>query len=63
MTFFLTNIISDKMAKFCNSADVMTSPQIHAAKNSKNRFIYIISVLNFAIINVQLKIHDSNNSL
>ena len=51
------------MAKFCNSADVMTSPQIHAGKHSKNRFIYIITALNFAMINVQLKIHASNNSL
>ena len=51
------------MAKFCNSADLMISPQIHAAKDSKNRFNYIIMALNFAIINVHLKIHASNNSL
>ena len=51
------------MVKFCNSADLMTSPQIHAAKDSKSKFIYIISVLNFAIINVHLKIHASTNSL
>ena len=63
MTFFLTNIISDKMAKFCNSADLMTSPQTHAAKDSKNRFIYIITALNFAIVNVHPKIYASNNSV
>ena len=37
------------MAKFCNSADLVTLPQIHAAKDSKNKFIYIITALNFAI--------------
>ena len=63
MTFFLANIIGNKMAKFCNSVDPMTSPQIHAAKDSKNKFIYIISVLNFAIINVHLQIYASTNSL
>ena len=51
------------MAKFCNSADLMTSTQILAAKDTKNRFIYKITALNFAIINVHLKIHASNNSL
>ena len=50
------------MAKFCNLADHAV-PQIHAAKDSKNRFICIITALNFAIINVHLKIHASNNSL
>ena len=63
MTFFLTNVIGNKMAKFCNSADFMTSKQILAAQDSKNRFIYIITALNFAIINVHLQIQPSNNSL
>ena len=49
MTFYLTNVIGDKMAKFCNSADLMTSPQTHAAKDNKNRFIYTITALNFEI--------------
>ena len=41
MTFFLANKIGNKMAKFSNSADLMTSPQIHAGKDRQQKQIYL----------------------